>query len=386
MRNDITQVGVFAIVWVSGAGVAPGVAQTAAGPDGAITAASQPGLVAQEDSLAAVRADCDRALQGALSRVDYAALRARVSRLLAQSTDLGDRLGALKLASRLCWDGPLEDVDAFRAACMAELARVASASPRARVLLTEHFLPPLARVAPAQQPDLLTRFDALIDQLRANIDTTTRADLLFAKCKSRIEAHRGWETPWLDAAERQRLTGWLEELVGSPVAAPTGGDYAEQARSLQVELRETAFGVALAGLEGPDFEGGRVRLSDYRGRVVVLSFWSTWCLPCLELAPQEAELLQRLGDRGLTLIGVNSDPTAAQGKSTAEAKQMRWPHIWAPPNEEGSIVARLHIQQWPSIIVLDRSGALRAKFVGSIYQGRWTIRDVEREVLALLSK
>ncbi len=66
------------------------------------------------------------------------------------------------------------------------------------------------------------------------------------------------------------------------------------------------------GQAAPDFElkdlaGKQVRLSDYRGKVVLLNFWATWCPPCKEEIPWFVDLQQRYGAQGLQVIGVAMD-------------------------------------------------------------------------------
>lgn len=340
----------------------------------------------EEDSLSRLREDCDRALKGSLAKADFAALRDRIQRYLARERDTTNRLSALKLAGRLCWDGPQDDADSFREFALNEIVPLATASPRARVLLLEQFLPPLLRADAKDQPAILSRFDTLVDRLMAAApDSTTKTDLSFLKCKARIEAFRAWDAPWLNADERERLDGWLGDLERSEIEAPAGGAYRDQATQLRNELREMTFGRNVGEFEATALDGRKTQLSEFRGKVVVLSFWSSWCLPCLEMIPHEADLVRRLGDRGLAVVGVNSDENIEQGKRVASERQMTWPQLSAPQNGADTLVTRFHVRQWPSVVVLDRTGAIRAKFVGSLYQGRWTVDDVEREVLKLLA-
>jgi len=57
----------------------------------------------------------------------------------------------------------------------------------------------------------------------------------------------------------------------------------------------------------PDINGGNLQLSDFRGKVVLLAFWATWCEPCREETPHFVELQDRYRDRGLQIIGVSMD-------------------------------------------------------------------------------
>jgi cytochrome c biogenesis protein CcmG/thiol:disulfide interchange protein DsbE len=66
------------------------------------------------------------------------------------------------------------------------------------------------------------------------------------------------------------------------------------------ELRRPAPEIDLPGLDG-----GRVRLADHRGKVVMVNFWATWCEPCKEETPALQAVHQQLHDEGLVIIGIN---------------------------------------------------------------------------------
>jgi len=79
-------------------------------------------------------------------------------------------------------------------------------------------------------------------------------------------------------------------------------------------LKAHASGLAAAGghPEAPDFslpsiDGGRVNLSDFRGKVIMIDFWATWCGPCRIEIPEFVELQNRYRNDGLAIIGISED-------------------------------------------------------------------------------
>lgn len=67
-----------------------------------------------------------------------------------------------------------------------------------------------------------------------------------------------------------------------------------------------------------------MKRSDYRSKVVVLSFWATWCNPCMELVPHEKALVEKMKGRPLVLIGVNGDNDREKAKTVSAKEGVNW--------------------------------------------------------------
>lgn len=337
------------------------------------------------ESLERLKADCEQVV----TRPEADALESLAKRALdfaEQADDRDEALSALRVVGDLCRIAQPSDAERWRAAAMRRLVLHAPRSGRARVLLTQHFLPALVGEGRfATLPAALVRFDALLDQLALGCEDATRRDLVYARCLARFAVHRSEPAAWFSEEERTRVDHWLTELAAAAGASPDGTSWSEVADELRAELRDTPFGRALGEVSARDLDGRIVRLREYHGKVVVLSFWSSWCLPCLEMIPAEADLLRRLSARGVALVGVNSDASVDVARAAAARHGITWPQLRAPLDDTGSLVRQLHIREWPSVIVLDQRGAIAAKFVGSRAERGWSLADVEREVVRLLA-
>jgi len=111
---------------------------------------------------------------------------------------------------------------------------------------------------------------------------------------------------------------------------------------------------------GEALDGRPLRLSDHRGKVVVLVFWATWCGPCMAMVPHERELAARLAGEPFALLGVNSDDPGDREKAcaTAAEKGMAWPSWW-DGGLRGRIQTSYDVQVWPTVYVLDPKGVIR---------------------------
>jgi cytochrome c biogenesis protein CcmG/thiol:disulfide interchange protein DsbE len=109
---------------------------------------------------------------------------------------------------------------------------------------------------------------------------------------------------------------------------------------------------------GPD-----VALSSYRGKVVVLNFWASWCPPCKDEAPVLAKWQPRLAGKNATIVGVDVlDVTSDAQKFIADHK-LDFPHL---RDQDGSDLKSFEIVGYPETIVLDRKGRIAATSRGTI--------------------
>ena len=129
---------------------------------------------------------------------------------------------------------------------------------------------------------------------------------------------------------------------------------------------------ALAAATGPaaDFtlpsaQGGKpVKLSDYKGKVVILDFWATWCPPCRKEIPDFVSLQKEFGPKGLQVIGVALDQEGAGVVKPFIAEN----HINYPIGlDSKSEIPSLYggVRGIPTTFIIDRQGKIVKKFVGA---------------------
>jgi peroxiredoxin len=122
----------------------------------------------------------------------------------------------------------------------------------------------------------------------------------------------------------------------------------------------------LAGADAPDFvlrnvSGGNMRLSEYRGQVVMLSFWATWCGDCRAQLEQLSAMRTRYADAGVELLAVNLDQNGKQAGELAAKQHLPYPVL----HDAGGEVGRLYdVSKLPVMVLIDRSGTVREVFEG----------------------
>lgn len=122
--------------------------------------------------------------------------------------------------------------------------------------------------------------------------------------------------------------------------------------------------------------GDTVRLEDYRGDIVVLNFWATWCTPCREEAPAFHRLSREYDGRGVQFLGINYRDNRAAAQSFVEEFGLRYPHGFDPA---GSLADDFSLFAMPTTFLIDASGIIRYRFVG--YLNEDTLRSAIEDLV-----
>jgi thiol-disulfide isomerase/thioredoxin len=125
----------------------------------------------------------------------------------------------------------------------------------------------------------------------------------------------------------------------------------------------------------------RAKLADYKGKVVVLDFYATWCEPCRAETPHLVNLQRQYGDKGLQVIGLNVGGEDDRAQVPAYAKEFGILYPLAYPDDDLADQLLSDNQNIPQSFVYDRNGDLVKRFIG--YNGS-TGAELERLVQGAL--
>ena len=142
---------------------------------------------------------------------------------------------------------------------------------------------------------------------------------------------------------------------------------AEPVRGPALRLVQFERPVQAPGFVLDSLSGTRLGLAEYRGRVVLLNFWATWCPPCLEEMPSMEALYQRLRQRGMVVLAVSSDEGPPDSvRRFTERLGVTFPVLL---DRDGAVSASYGARNLPASFVLDRGGRVIAAALGARDRG-----------------
>ncbi len=122
------------------------------------------------------------------------------------------------------------------------------------------------------------------------------------------------------------------------------------------------------GKPAPDLKartvaGQQVDLAALRGKVILLDFWATWCLPCQRELPNLEKLHREFRDQGLVVVGLNVGEERAAVEKFLGANPLSYPLVLV--GDEAEVVAQLAVNSFPTVVLIDREGKIAAYEVGA---------------------
>jgi thiol-disulfide isomerase/thioredoxin len=161
----------------------------------------------------------------------------------------------------------------------------------------------------------------------------------------------------------------LDQYADCPSLAPATTEHVkatlgEIAKADLYEIEHLSVGNVAPDITGKDIDGKKLRLRDFRGGVVMLSFWASWCGPCMQMVPSEVRLSERMKGKSFAMIGVNGDSRLDDAKKAMERNAMTWPSFYTGDGPYGPISEAWNISGWPTAYILDRKGVIRFKLEG----------------------
>jgi peroxiredoxin len=183
---------------------------------------------------------------------------------------------------------------------------------------------------------------------RSREELTARRDELLALV---VEKYPD-ETPWTAKRTFGRLDYKFHEDPQQPI-------FRELAKGLSYEIKNLRVGCTAPDFTGKDIDGERFRLSENRGRPVLLMFSFKGCGPCEATYPALRKVQERFFPKGLFILGVMADQTAETVRETVDAGEITWRCVW--DGRSGPIAELYRVEHYPTLLLIDGEGRIAAR-------------------------
>lgn len=154
---------------------------------------------------------------------------------------------------------------------------------------------------------------------------------------------------WLQLSRTGRSSSGIASAYGFTI-----GDFRAQG---QREYRPAP------NLSGKEIRGGRLALSDYRGKVVVVNLWASWCGPCRREQPVFERLWREYESRGVQFLGLNVRDQKAAALSFLDEFEVTYPSFY---DDSSRMAFELRAQVLPTTYIIDATGRIFFRFTGTV--------------------
>jgi peroxiredoxin len=246
----------------------------------------------------------------------------------------------------------------------------------------------------ADKADAAAELKALVSKIQTKLQAgqKTEADLApeLKEFDALLAAHKGEKTD--EVAQILMMKAMLYEQVlkdkakGDALMAQLKQDFPDSAPVKMMKQEEESKKLKAALVEGskfPDFTekdtaGKPLSIANYKGKVVLLDFWATWCPPCRAELPNVIKIYDAYHKQGLEIIGISLDKDLDKLQSYTKEKNMTWPQFCDAKYWQNKLAVKYGVTSIPATYLLDGQGII----IGKDLRGE----DLEQAVAKALAK
>jgi thiol-disulfide isomerase/thioredoxin len=151
------------------------------------------------------------------------------------------------------------------------------------------------------------------------------------------------------AGEEEKAKNWYQKIVNN------SPDSTIAAKATGAKRRLDSVGQSIH-LNGKTLEGDSLRLSNYRGKVIALHYWATWCGPCLKDMKELKRLQAKFGGEGFTPLGVNLDGDKKTATNFLKQNRHPWPQLYEPGGLDSRLANEFGVLTLPTMLLVDQGG------------------------------
>ena len=205
----------------------------------------------------------------------------------------------------------------------------------------------------------LVRQAEIAREVRANPDSLDKFKLFYGSALTEY-----LQKVDLSSIRKDALKQFTVAVEKYPNVRTYKGELSELAGREKFKLEHLTVGGVAPEIVGEDIAGKPMKLSDYKGKVVLLDFWGDWCVACRMLLPFNRALVKEMEGRPFELLGVNSDTDRIYARKVELTQKISWRSFWNGGSRFGDISTTWAVEKWPVLYVIDANGVVQMRSAG----------------------
>ena len=143
-------------------------------------------------------------------------------------------------------------------------------------------------------------------------------------------------------------------------------------------IRDALVGVPFPDFNEKDLEGKDLSVAKYKGKVVLLDFWATWCPPCVMAVPEIQKVYNKYHDNGFEVVGISLDVDKGDLEKFVKQRKMLWPQVFAGNRFDNKLAIKYGVAFAPTTFLVGRDGKVIKQLMGT--------GDLDQEIASALKQ
>ncbi len=133
------------------------------------------------------------------------------------------------------------------------------------------------------------------------------------------------------------------------------------AEDAAIDLKTLAVGSPFPDFNETDIHGKPISVGNYKGKIVLVDFWATWCGPCVGELPNVLKTYEKYHAKGFEIVGVSLDSDKSSLTAFIRSKKMSWQQFFDGQGWKNKIAQKYNVRSIPAAYLIDKDGNLLAK-------------------------